>query len=211
MQLSFKGGFWGKLQVWLVAVMVFLLLPAAVFAADPAPAGAAAPAPEAAPVAAVAPETPAVVGSGDYKAGLALFTGQRAFKNGGPPCISCHNAGVGALGGGSLGPDLTKVWVDKSFLIDAGWINSDGIPVMGAIFSKKNVTPEEVADLQTFFHQQSTMSAAAGSGKFVLGGIIAFVIFIIIIAAGWSGRYRNRCQGTAHDALWRNYAGKGGK
>ena len=40
--------------------------------------------------------------------------------------MSCHNAGnavVGALGGGSLGPDLTEVFDNKGFLIDTGWIN----------------------------------------------------------------------------------------
>lgn len=185
MQLSYEGGFWGRLQVWLVAVFIFLLLPVAATAGD-------------------------IAGSGDYKAGKALFTGERSLKNGGPPCVSCHDAGVGALGGGSLGPNLTKVWTDKFFLIDAGWLNSEGIPVMGAIFSNQNVTPEEVEDLKAFFSVQAEKGVATGVGKFLIGGLIGCAIILIFFTIVWSGRYRNRCKGTAHDALWRNYGGKGG-
>jgi mono/diheme cytochrome c family protein len=186
MQLSYGGAFWSRLQVWLVAFIIFLLLPVSAIAGE-------------------------IAGSGNYKAGKAIFTGETRLKNGGPPCISCHNAGVGALGGGSLGPDLTKVWAEKSFFINADWINSDGIPVMGPTFSGKDVTPEEVADLQAFFSVQAEKSKTTGTSKFVGGGIIGFIALIIAFSIIWGGRYRNRCQGTAHDALWRNYGGKGGK
>ncbi len=91
------------------------------------------------------------------------------------------------------------------------WPNSPGVPVMGAIFPNKNITKGELGDLQAFFKKQAEGKATSGSGKFVIIGILVFFGFVIIIAAGWSGRYRSRNQGTAHDALWRNYAGKGGK
>ena len=46
--------------------------------------------------------TPAV---GDAERGENLFTGSDRFEAGGPSCLSCHAvAGVGALGGGRLGP-----------------------------------------------------------------------------------------------------------
>ncbi len=45
---------------------------------------------------------------GDYKTGRALFSGEKRFTNGGPPCISCHSAGVGELGGGILGPTCRR-------------------------------------------------------------------------------------------------------
>jgi len=185
MQLSYEGSCWIKLQVWLVALVVFVLLPISVGAGE-------------------------IAGSGDYKAGQALFTGERGLTNGGPACMSCHNAGVGSLGGGSLGPDLTKIWSDKPFLINADWINSEGIPVMGVVFSKKKITVEEVADLQAFFSVQAEKSAASGGSKFVGVGIIGFVAIMIAFSIIWSGRYRSRNKGTAHDALWRNYGGKGG-
>ena len=154
----------------------------------------------------------AETGAGNADTGRAYYTGSKRFKNGGPPCISCHNAGTpGALGGGSLGPDLTKVMETKFFLIDANWINSEGVPVMGAIFPKRNVTPEEVEHLKAFLTEASQEQKAQGAGKFIGGGVIGTIILLIIIAGIWSNRYRSRCKGTAHEALWRNYGGKGGR
>jgi len=186
MQLSSLGGLKCRLQVWLVAVLLITLLPVSVMAED-------------------------IAGSGNYEAGKALFIGERSFENGGPPCISCHSAGIGALDGGSLGPNLTKVWEDKFYLIDPEWINGPDTPVMGPVFSRHNLLPEEVEDLKAFFSVQATKSPASAGFKFVGGGIIGFIAIVIFFSIVWSGRFRNRCQGTAHDALWRNYAGKGGK
>lgn len=42
------------------------------------------------------------------KAGEALFTGQRRFQNGGPPCATCHSvATLPFPSGGTMAPDLT--------------------------------------------------------------------------------------------------------
>ncbi|MFN3338009.1 MAG: hypothetical protein ACK42I_10985, partial [Thermomicrobium sp.] len=47
---------------------------------------------------------------GDPIRGKELFTGVLRFENGGPPCQACHSiGGIGALGGGQLGPDLTPL------------------------------------------------------------------------------------------------------
>ncbi len=84
--------FGSKLHVWLlVLIVVFAFFPVTAFSE--------------------------VAGSGNDEAGRKLFTGETSFSSGGPPGMSCHNVGVGALGGGSLGPDLTKVWATKSYLI----------------------------------------------------------------------------------------------
>ena len=61
--------------------------------------GSSAPAKEAAPAPA-----------GNADTGKDLFTGVQRFANGGPPCMACHSTGgIGALGGGQLGPDFTTV------------------------------------------------------------------------------------------------------
>ncbi|MDP2661500.1 MAG: cytochrome c, partial [Dehalococcoidia bacterium] len=53
-----------------------------------------------------APATP-----GNPATGEALFVGATPLHNGGPPCMACHSiAGIGALGGGALGPDLTQTF-----------------------------------------------------------------------------------------------------
>ena len=141
------------------------------------------------------------------------FTGQKAFASGAPACISCHSAGVGELGGGRLGPDLTKVYADESKkpLLSAAWINA-GSPVMAPVFSNKNVSDEEVSHLRAFFEEQAKAEVKASStGTFTIIGLGGFVGILIVFNIIWSGRYRNRNKGTAHDALWRNYGGKGGR
>ena len=175
-----------KVRVWLLVIIALTFLPVTVLAGE-------------------------VAGSGNDDAGKKLFTGETRFANGGPPCMSCHNAGVGVLGGGSLGPDLTLVWPNKPFLINDAWINAKGIPVMGPIFSEHNITPEEVEDLKAFFSVQAATGVAGGKqSTFVVGGLIGFVIIFVAFSIIWSGRYRSRNRGTAHDDLWRNYSGKGG-
>lgn len=57
-----------------------------------------------------APAAPAAAAlpAGDPALGKEFFTGGQRLQNGGPPCMGCHSvAGIGALGGGTLGPDLT--------------------------------------------------------------------------------------------------------
>ena len=50
-------------------------------------------------------------GPEDVAHGLAIFTGEQRLSGGGPPCLSCHSVGgVGAMGGGKLGPDLTLAY-----------------------------------------------------------------------------------------------------
>lgn len=175
---------------------------------QPAPA-AEAPAPAAeAPAAAAAPAE-----TGDAAKGQALFTGEIRFVNGGPACISCHNAGVGALGGGALGPDLTKVYVDetKNPLVSAVWVNSDGSPTMGPIFKAKNITDEEISHLRAFLKKQGETATASSQTNIFAGiGILGTVGMLVLFGIIWSGRYSKRTRNTAHEAIWRNYGGKGG-
>lgn len=196
------------LQLGLATLLVGGLLPMTVNAAQPA---------ATAPVAAAEPVASAPVEPGNPGIGEQIFFGQRALKNGGPPCVSCHSASAGALDGGALGPNLTKVYETKEPLlhIDAdgnGWANDPGIPTMGAVFSRKKITEDEMDNLRAFFAKQAQKPVASGSGGTFaiigIGGCIALLIFFNIV---WSNRYRTRCNGTAHDALWRNYGGKGGR
>lgn len=151
---------------------------------------------------------------GDYAAGKALFTGEKRFKNGGPPCISCHSAGVGELGGGILGPNLTKAFADpsKNPLLSTAWVNGGGSPVMGPIFSSKNITDEEMINLRAFFKAASEKEVTpASTGKFTIIGLLGSVGILVLFSIVWSARYSKRNQNTAHEALWRNYGGKGGR
>ena len=174
-------------------------------------------APAAAPVVAAEPVVEAPVEKGDANAGQNLFLGVTSLKNGGPACVSCHSASTGALDGGALGPNLTKVYETKEPLlhIDAdgnGWANDPGIPTMGAVFSKKPITEGEMDNLRAFFARQAKGPVASSQGgTFTIIGIAGAIVLLIIFNIVYSNRYRNRCNGTAHDALWRNYGGKGGR
>lgn len=208
------------LQYGLAALLVSGMLPMAAMAADQAapaaaPAAAApaaaAPAMDMAPAAAPAQEQPAEPGNAEI--GRQIFTGARPLQNGAPPCISCHSISYGELNGGTLGPNLTKVYADESKnpLLSSAWING-GAPTMFPIFSQRNITDEEVSHLRAFFAQQSKGPVApSATGTFTIIGLGGFVGVLIIFNIIWSGRYRSRNKGTAHDALWRNYGGKGGR
>lgn len=158
----------------------------------------------------------APVEKGDYNTGKILFTGEKAFQNGGPPCMSCHSAGVGNLGGGILGPNLTKAFADpsKNPLLSTAWVNGGGSPVMGPIFSSKKITDEEMTNLRAFFKAASESekeAAPSSTGTFTILGLGGFVGMLVLFSIVWSGRYSKRNQNTAHEALWRNYGGKGGR
>lgn len=208
------------LQYGLAALLVAGILPMAAMAADQAapaapaaaaPAAQMAPATDMAPAAAPAQEQPAETGNAEI--GRQIFTGARSLQNGAPPCISCHSISYGELNGGTLGPNLTKVYADESKnpLLSSAWING-GSPTMAPIFSQRNITDEEVGHIRAFFAQQSKGAVApSATGTVTIIGLGGFIGVLIIFNIIWSGRYRNRNKGTAHDALWRNYGGKGGR
>jgi mono/diheme cytochrome c family protein len=143
-----------------------------VYLQDPAAAGAAQP----------AAAQPAVLPPGRAQMGQLIFTGNTKLANGGTPCIACHTvAGTGALGGGSLGPDLTQVFRRYG---DPGLANALGtiaFPTMTGPFLNRALTPQEQSDLVAFFQwTDNTIPAPAPDrlGFFLLaGGLGALVLF----------------------------------
>lgn len=129
--------------------------------------------------------------AGDAAQGEELFKGSERFDAGGPSCLSCHAvAGVGALGGGRLGPDLTGAYAKYGGRqgLEAA-LKTIPFPTMLPIFSRKALTAEERADLVAFLatapHQQRPASAA---GKLV-GFSVAAVCLMVILGMGiWRHR-----------------------
>ncbi len=129
--------------------------------------------------------------AGDAARGEELFKGSKRFDAGGPSCLSCHAvAGVGALGGGRLGPDLTGAYAKYGGRqgLEAA-LKTIPFPTMLPIFSRKALTAEERADLVAFLetapHQQRPASAA---GKLV-GFSVAAVCLMVILGMGiWRHR-----------------------
>lgn len=128
--------------------------------------------------------------AGDARLGKELFTGSRRFQNGGPSCMACHSiGGIGALGGGALGPDLTLA---ASKFGDAGLASvlaSLPFPTMSPIFGRRPLAPEEQAHLRAFVMQAAiTERSPQAVGRltgFAVGGAI---VLLGLVHVSWRRR-----------------------
>ncbi|MCL4543689.1 MAG: cytochrome c [Chloroflexi bacterium] len=113
-------------------------------------------------VATAAASAAAPAPAGNPAAGRALFTGATPLQNGGPTCIACHNvAGLGALGGGSVGPDLTAVYTRYGQAGLASSLSNIAFPAMQPLFRNHPLTPAEQADLIAYFQQTARQHPAS--------------------------------------------------
>lgn len=88
---------------------------------------------------------------GDPAAGRRAFTGELRLGNGGPACIGCHTvSGIGSLGGGALGPELTHAAQRYPGPGLAAVLGNIVFPTMVGPFANRPLTPQEQADLVTF-------------------------------------------------------------
>jgi len=132
---------------------------------------------------------PAVQGNAEI--GKDQFTGVVRFQNGGPPCMACHSVGgIGALGGGQLGPDLTAV-VSRyggAAAVDA-FVAGTPTPTMKAVWSKNPLTTEERANVVSFL-TQAGVSERPAQAIWQLAGLAVLGLVILLVIAGL--RWRNR-------------------
>jgi len=130
------------------------------------------------------PTTPAPAQAGDPQNGKAYFLGEKRFAGGGPPCVACHNArGVGVLGGGALGPDLSQAGQKFGNSLP-GLIERPGFRVMRSVYKGKPLTPEEARDVAAFLSQTEEPGvtlASAGGRYFILGALGLLVLFLILL------------------------------
>lgn len=128
---------------------------------------------------------------GDAESGRSLFTGATGFANGGAACSACHSvAGVGALGGSSLGPDLTTVYrrLGKAGLAAA--LKGLPFPSMREIYEYRPLTAKEQADLLAFFAQAQGEQARSGNARLFLLGLGGFALLIALPPILWRNRIR---------------------
>jgi mono/diheme cytochrome c family protein len=130
----------------------------------------------------------------DPAIGKALYLGQKPFANGGPACITCHrNTEIGGLGGGTLGPDLTKVFSrygGKRGLTSV--LLSIPFPTMQGIFLKQTLEKEEIAHLNAYFESTNSLEEEPVNFLFIVIGIgigfLGFVMSYILIHLIWRKR-----------------------
>jgi cytochrome c2 len=129
--------------------------------------------------------------AGDSANGREYFVGGLRFKNGGPPCMSCHSiSGIGALGGGTLGPDLTSAY--QKYGGDAGlasFLTNVPTPTMQAVWSREPLLPQEIADITAFIKEGAVAERPLSAiVKLALIAAIVLVLLIIIASIYWRGR-----------------------
>lgn len=93
---------------------------------------------------------------GDAALGKELFTGVIRFQNGGPPCMGCHSiGGLGALGGGALGPDLTPAFNKYGAAGLSNFLGTTPTVTMNAVWAQHPMTVNEQANIYTFLETAS--------------------------------------------------------
>ncbi|MBE7436607.1 MAG: cytochrome c [Anaerolineales bacterium] len=128
--------------------------------------------------------------AGDATSGKAYFVGDKRFENGGPQCMSCHSvAGLGSLGGGNLGPDLTTSGFVQSDAAFAAFMGAPSTQTMGAIWVKTPLTAQEQADLYAFLSKASvTKREPSALLQIALLSAVGAAVLIFLAQLTWGKR-----------------------
>ena len=135
----------------------------------------------------------------DIDLGRDYVLGTKSLENGGPACIGCHSVrGTGALGGGRLGPDLTRVYQrlgkESPRKNLSAWLTAPGTTTMLPVFKDHPLTGDEIQSLVAFFEssaQAGSEDDASGSLAFLLLGVIVAVCGLAGMDAIWRSRFRS--------------------
>jgi mono/diheme cytochrome c family protein len=130
----------------------------------------------------------------DIPIGRALFTGQRRISAGIPACISCHGAtGIGPLGGGSLGPDLTNAAAKYTDVELASIMKAPAFPVMASVFGGNELSDEEVVQLYAYLLSVKPLvpDTAAASFSYMLVAGLGLVLLFGFTHLLWRNRLRD--------------------
>jgi mono/diheme cytochrome c family protein len=135
----------------------------------------------------------------DIDAGREIFTGRRSLAGGGASCNSCHSVmGVGRLGGGTLGPDLTAVntkYKDPELI---SILQNPNFPTMKSVFAARPLNDEEIVQVFAYLQNAKTAFPAAQSNPgaisiepwFVAIGFAATLGALVALNFIWRKRLR---------------------
>lgn len=129
---------------------------------------------------------------GDPSVGKSLFEGSDRFENGGPPCLACHSiAGIGALGGGALGPDLTGAYDKYGADGIASILATTPFQTMAPIFGDRPLTEQEQIHLAEFLSLASVSSRTAASvGQLALLAAAGAASLLLVMRIIWRRRLK---------------------
>jgi mono/diheme cytochrome c family protein len=141
----------------------------------------------------------------DIAQGRAIFLGDRALLNAGAACISCHTVKrTGALGGGRLGPDLTRVYERLQGRKNmAAWLFAPATPTMSSVFKQHGLKPEEILALVAFFEDAARRGGQDDSAarlNFFLLGLGSAAVGLVVMDAAWKRRFRSVRRALVEDS-----------
>ncbi len=144
----------------------------------------------------------------DIHHGRELFLGKQRLTQGGASCVSCHSVrDVGALGGGRLGPDLSRVYERlqgrKSL---SAWLSAPATPTMQAAFVGHPLEADEIHALAAFFEESAQRGGEedrSGSLAFFLLGLGGAGALLVAMDSVWRGRFRSVRRVLVHGRLER--------
>jgi mono/diheme cytochrome c family protein len=137
----------------------------------------------------------------DVARGMRLFTGHEKLKGGSAMCMSCHRMpGVGALGGGNLGPDLTRVYEQGKHTtggraVLSAWLMAPATPTMQALFKDKPLEPDEIHAIVALMQNKAAKSqpepVGASMVSFAILGLLGSALTLFVFDSVWKTRLRS--------------------
>lgn len=142
----------------------------------------------------------------DIDLGRRLFRGDTRLANGGPSCLSCHTvAGLGGLGGGRLGPDLTRVYERLQGRKNlASWLLAPATVTMQPVYAKASLTNEEILPLVAFLEEEARTGkedSTTAQVVFLLLGLAGAVVGFVVADTVWRGRLQGVRRALVRGAL----------
>jgi mono/diheme cytochrome c family protein len=133
--------------------------------------------------------------AGDIENGRRIFDGTKRLANGGAACLSCHAVdGLGSLGGGRLGPDLTKVYERMNGRKNlASWLMAPATPTMRPLFADNAMTNDEIVALVAYLETSARKPPQTGETStlsFFFLGLGGAVFGFIGVDTVWRKRFR---------------------
>ena len=131
----------------------------------------------------------------DIAQGKAIFLGYQRLTNGGTACVSCHTvSGLGGLGGGRLGPDLTKVYERLQGRKNlSAWLYAPATITMQPVFKTHPLTAQEILPLVALFEssaQSGAQASAVGLAYFFLLALGGTCLGLVFFETAWKHRLR---------------------
>ena len=135
----------------------------------------------------------------EVERGKEIVLGRHPLVNGGAPCISCHTLrDLAGLGGGRLGPDLTRSYERLGGRNSMkGWLASPPTPTMQAAYRSHAFTPGEIDALLAYFESASKQDAAHPAPRplppfltTLLIGLGGSLVGLVLLDEFWRKRFR---------------------